>query len=167
MNATPIAKLSDLVEPLLFDSAESVTRFDRQTGRMVAVERWILSALEEGEDDSVADVPKWQKEEVEIARAMCEDSGERFIEGPSQSDFDEYRHMEEFIGSLSDAGAADQLWRAIKGKGAFRYFKDTLDRLGLQDQWYRYRDEAMKAFVIAWAQQNQVPYEDDTKGRPL
>jgi hypothetical protein len=88
---------------------------------------------------------------VEIARAMCEDSGERFIEGPSKFEFHEYRHLEKFIGSLSDAD----------------YFKDTLHRLGLQDQWYRYRDEPMKAFVIAWAQQNHVPYEDETKGRRL
>jgi len=72
MSATPIAKLTDLVEPLLFDSPEHVTRFDRETGRMVTVERWVLSALEEGQDDRVADVPQWQREEVEIARAMCE-----------------------------------------------------------------------------------------------
>ncbi len=167
MSATPIARLSDLVEPLLFDSSEHVTRFDRQTGRMVTVERWILSALEEGQDERVAGAPQWQREEVEIARAMCEDNGERFIEGPSKFEFHKYRQMEKFIGSLSDADAADQLWGAIRGKGAFRYFKDTLHRLGLQDQWYRYRDEAMKAFVFAWAQENQVPYEDDTQGRPL
>jgi len=167
MSATRIAKLSDLAESLLFDSPEHVTRFDRQTGRMVMVERWILSALEEGQDERVASAPQWQREEVEIARAMCEDSGERFIEGPSKFDFHEYRQMEKFIGSLGDTDAADQLWRAIKGKGAFRHFKDTLHRLGLQDQWHRHRDEAMKAFLIAWAQENQVPYEDDTKGRLL
>ncbi len=43
-----IAKLSDLVDPLEFDKTEHVTRFDRQTGRIVVVERWILSALEDG-----------------------------------------------------------------------------------------------------------------------
>lgn len=69
-----IAKLSDLVDPLLFDMPEHVTRFDRQTGRIVVVERGILSALEDG---------------------------------------------------------------------------------------------VHKEFVIAWAKANNVPYEDDTKGRPL
>jgi hypothetical protein len=33
--------------------------------------------------------------------------------------------MERFIGTVENAEAAEQLWRAIKGKGAFRYFKDT------------------------------------------
>ena len=35
----PPAKLSDLIDPLEFDSEEHVTRFDRQTGRIVIVER--------------------------------------------------------------------------------------------------------------------------------
>ena len=161
----PTAKLSDLMDSLEFDSPEQVTRFDRQTGRIVSVERSILSAVEEGEKNELTVVPEWQKPEVELARAMCEDSGERFIDAPDKFDFHEYRHMERFIGSLSEERDADQLWRSIKGKGAFRYFKDTLHRLGIQDQWYRYRDDAMKAFVIEWAEANNVAYEDDTTGR--
>lgn len=64
---------------------------------------------------------------------------------------------------MEDAGAAEQLWRAIKGKGAFRYFKDTASRLGLLQQWYRYRDSAMKEFVIEWAEAHKVSFVDDVK----
>jgi hypothetical protein len=31
----------------------------------------------------------------------------------------------------------------------FGYFKDTADRLGLLDRWYRYRDAAVRDFVVA------------------
>jgi hypothetical protein len=44
-------------------------------------------------------------------------------------------------------------------------FKDTAHRLGLLDQWYRYRDAAAKEHVIAWAEANQVTLEDDTQNR--
>jgi Uncharacterised protein family (UPF0158) len=159
------AKLSDLIDVLLMDSPEHVTRFDRQTGQIVRVERSILSAVEEGAEDSLTHAPDWQKAEVEVARALCEDAGERFLHPPDKFDFNEYRQMERFIGTLSDQEAADQLWRAIKGKGAFRYFKDTLHRLGIQEEWYRYRDEAMKEFVIGWAEANNVLYEDNTAGK--
>jgi hypothetical protein len=54
--------------------------------------------------------------------------------------------MERFIGAVEDAQASEQLWRAIKGKGAFRYLKDTASRLDLLERWYRYRDEAMREF---------------------
>jgi len=110
-------------------------------------------------------LPGWQKEEVETARAIVNHSGDRFINPPGKFEFNEYRHMERFIGALPDVKAAEELWRAIKGHGAFHHFKDTLYRLGIQDQWFGYRDEAIKAFVIGWAEANNVPYEDDIKGR--
>jgi hypothetical protein len=159
------AKLSDLMEALLFDSDEHVSRYDRETGRLVTVERSVLSATEEEDEESLSDLPDWQKEEIEIARVIAADSGERFIDPPDKFDFHEYRHMERFIGTVENAEAAEQLWRAIKGKGAFRYFKDTASRLGLLPRWYRYRDDAMKQFVLAWAKANHVPCEDDLKDR--
>jgi len=110
-------------------------------------------------------MPDWQKGEVETARAIVNHSGDRFIDPPGKFEFNEYRHMERFIGALSDAKAAEELWRAIKSHGAFHHFKDTLHRLGIQDQWFGYRDEAMKEFVMAWAEVNNVPYEDDLKNR--
>jgi len=39
--------------------------------------------------------------------------------------------MEEFIETISNPGIANQLWQAIRGRGAFRVFKDTLYRLNL------------------------------------
>jgi len=73
--------------------------------------------------------------------------------------------MERFIGTVENAQAAEELWRAIKGKGAFRYFKDYARRLGLLDQRYRYREAAVKEHVIAWAEANRVTVEDDTQQR--
>jgi hypothetical protein len=162
----PSAKLSELMETLEFESEESVTRFDRQTGHIVSVDRHILSAFEEGEENELGELPDWQKEGLEIARAVAGDAGERFIAAPDKFDFHEYRHLERFIGTVENTRAAEELWRAIKGKGAFRYFKDTARRLGLLDQWYRYRDAAVKEHVLAWAEANEVTIEDDTQARP-
>ncbi len=159
----PLAKLSALTDALEFESVERRTYFDRYTGRVVSVADEILSAVEEGNDKALTSVPGWQKEEVETARAIVNHSGDRFIDPPGKFEFNEYRHMERFIASLPDTKAAEQLWRAIKGHGAFHRFKDTLYRLGIQDQWFGFRDEAMKAFVIGWAEVNHVPYEDDIK----
>ncbi len=162
----PAAKLSELIEAFEFESEEMVTRFDRETRRPVHVERHIVSAFEEGEEDELGDLADWQKEELEIAKAVAEDDGERFIALPDKLDFHEYRHMERFIGTVKSAQAAEELWRAIKGKGAFRYFKDTTSRLGLLDQWYQYRDAALKEHVMDWAEVNEVTVEDDTQRKP-
>lgn len=161
----PPAKLSDLIEVLEFDSPMHITYFDRQTGRVVSADRDVINGVEEGNEERLDGLPDWQKQEVEIARAICDDNGERFIDAPSKFDFHEYRHMERFIETVENGEAAEALWRAIKGKGAFRYFKDTANRLGLLDRWFKYRDEAMKEFVIAWAEANNVPFEDDLEGQ--
>jgi hypothetical protein len=33
---------------------------------------------------------------------------------------------------------------AIHGSGAFRHFRGAVERLGLLDAWYRYREEAIQ-----------------------
>ena len=38
-------------------------------------------------------------------------------------------------------------------------------RLRLEKRWYQYLDQAMKEFAIEWAEENDVRYEDDLKGR--
>jgi len=124
-----------------------------------------MSGVEEGDEEQLQGLPDWQKEEVEIAQAVCDDNGERFISAPDKFEFHEYRHMERFIETVENEKAAEALWRAIRGRGAFRYFKDTAERLGLLERWFRYRDEAMKEFVIVWAEANNVPFDDDLTRR--
>ena len=162
---SPLAKLSELTDALEFQSVDRRIYLDRHTGQIVSVADRILTAVEEGEEEALTSRPDWQKEEVETARAIVKQSGDRFIDPPGKFEFNEYHHMERFIRALPDAKTDEQLWRAIKGHGASHHFKDTLYRLGIQDQWFGYRDEAMKAFVIGWAEANTVPYEDDIKDR--
>ncbi len=156
-------KLSQLVETLEIDSEEHVTRVDLQEGRVVMVDQSVLQAVEDGDEAALRDLPDWQKPEVEIAQAILDDAGGRFVAAPSKFDFHEYHQMERFIQTVEDSEVADQLRRAIKGKGAFRYFKDSASRLGLLDRWHRFRNEAMKEFAIEWAKTKRVPYEDDVK----
>lgn len=78
---------------------------------------------------------------------LIEDIEEGFIEDyiplPRQYDMNEYRMMEEFIYDLPAGRAQDALDVAIRGKGAFRRFKDRLYDFDLQEKWYKYRDDAM------------------------
>lgn len=154
-------KLSELIEGIEFDSDEYAAHVDLQNGIVVRLPQSLLSAVEESAEDVLDRTADWEPEEVEIARAIVEDSGERFVAAPDMFGFHEYRHMERFIGTVESAEATEQLWRAIKGKGAYRCFKDTASRLGLLEQWFRHREAALKEFVLAWAEAKNVPYEDD------
>jgi hypothetical protein len=156
-------KLLDLMDVLEFDFDEEETWVDLQSGRVIRLEHSLVNAVEEGDEESLE---AWEDEEVELAKARLADSGERFVEAPTKFDFHEYRQMERFIGTVEDTQAAEQLWRAIKGKGAFRYFKDTARQLGLLERWYQYREEAMREFVLDWAEAHKVAVLDDTGRKP-
>src|SRR5262245_56899177 len=66
-----------------------------------------------------------------------------------------YQWMVDFVNEVvspSNEQAAETLWIAIDGKGAFRRFKDTLHRLDEQwlQAWYKWRDRLLKAAVSEW-----------------
>src|SRR5206468_10868861 len=53
--------------------------------------------------------------------------------------------------------AADQLARAIEGRGAFRRFKDTLYELSdLRERWFAFHDVRMRRRAIEWLRDNRL-----------
>jgi hypothetical protein len=89
-------KISDLTDALEFDMPTYIMYFDRQTGQLVSVDREVMSGVEEGDEELLSRLPDWQKEEVEIARAILDDDGDRFIDAPDRFDFNEYQRPIKF-----------------------------------------------------------------------
>ncbi len=66
-----------------------------------------------------------------------------------------YQWMVDFVDEMvapTDEHAAEKLFIALDGKGAFRRFKDTLQRVDDQwlQAWYQWRDKQLKAAVDEW-----------------
>lgn len=162
----PAVKIADLTDALVMVSPESTAWLDRDTGRVYVIKDHAMAIAEgdapEDADDSLADY-----DEVELAQAreLCS-RPDRALELPTPFDFHEYRHMERFISTLPESDATRQLERAIRGRGAFRRFKDTAYRLGVIDAWYAYRDAAARKLMRDWAAINKVPV-DETSGTRL
>ena len=94
-----------------------------------------------------------------------EDDAEKFIDdawiaAPSQQDINEYKIMTDFADSVTDPRVNDLLSVALEGKGAFRRFKDTLQRVGLTDEWYAYKHDAYIDIAREWCEENDIPYTD-------
>ncbi len=158
-------KLSELFAALDFDSPEDVGRLDLHEGHFVTVEKWILDAMQAGEQEKLAGLPQWELAEKELAQAIFADGGKRYVVGPDPLIFNEVRHAEQFIALQTDPAAIDQLGRAIHGRGTCRQFKSATERLGLLKQWIQYRDDAKKKFVSAWAEARNLPVEDNLPPR--
>ena len=77
---------------------------------------------------------------------------------PSHKQIDDYGTMKAFIESLDDEEAQGWLEEAIKGAGAFRRFRSTLERFALTDKWYDFRDEAHENIAIDWCEYYGIEY---------
>ncbi|CRK84798.1 hypothetical protein BN000_04848 [Neobacillus massiliamazoniensis] len=148
-------KLKDIIEEMEIQFEESRSLLNIITGEIVLVTSEDLRAAE---DEKPFDhLPEWEQENRMIAMDVVENF-ENYIELPTIYEVNEYEIMENFCLTVSDQRKQESLLRAIKGKGAFRRFKDKIIDLELEEQWYSYRDEQFKQIAIEWCQENNVNY---------
>jgi hypothetical protein len=151
------AKLSDIIDGLESQSDESSSFLDKKTGEVILMTDYAMRAAEENEP--LEDVPDWERELVATAREILAETGQ-YIQLPTKYDLDEYSIMESFCTSLDKKEIGDILYDLISGSGAFRRFKDAVYKYGVEDEWYKYRDNAIKEFAIEWCRENDIEFED-------
>jgi len=67
--------------------------------------------------------------------------------------------MERFAEARRDDRQRDELLDATHGRGAFRMFKSAVRRLGIEQEWYRFRDSALEEIAKEWLEPNGIEYE--------
>ena len=146
-------KLEDIVEHIEMASDNGRSFLNFETGDIVYVSDEIFEiadGIEDVEDpDEFNDCQDWMVDDIKIAYDILF-GAEHYAQLPDQNDIDEYSMMEKFAIDYPDEEISDELYNAIKGRGAFRYFKDTLLRYGIRDNWFRYRDEQIKSIALEW-----------------
>lgn len=148
-------KLENILEGIEMQSEEGNSYLNLETGEVVYVSHEALLMAEDGEEYD--HLPDWQQDKVKLAYAIV-DSFDKYAALPTQSDIHEYDMVERFCYSLSDQRTQDKLLHSIRGKGAFRRFKDNVDRLGIAEQWYDYRDTQYKEIAKEFCRSKNIAF---------
>jgi len=165
--------LSDLEEAFENSFPESFRYYlDRETGRVVMVSRETREILEElyadvddatgNELEPLAEViqERGLEEEAEelIAAAQAEAGhGTRFVAIPRIESYEGYDDMEAFIDTVQDTRLRDRLSSAIRGRGAFRRFKDVLeDHFHERERWFAFQDEQTRRRIVDWLHEEGI-----------
>jgi hypothetical protein len=154
-SAKPV-KLSDLIEEMDFQSDERSAFLNLTTGEVVSVTDEELRAAEN--DEPLEAFPEWQHDAIRLAGEIVET--DHYLPLPDKFDIHEYRIMERFCYSVDDEDMREDLCNAIRGRGAFRYFKDRIHAYGIVEAWYRYRDAALREMAIAWCEAHGILYTE-------
>jgi predicted nucleotidyltransferase len=103
------------------------------------------------EDEELPGLHGWQKDALLEADRVEQGYGSRYIGVPQGEPSEGYEDMEDFILTVQDERLQDRLWAAIRGRGAFRRFKDVLyAHPAEQERWYAYKERRLEERVIMW-----------------
>ena len=174
---TVAVSLRDLVDELQTLPNEGRAYLHKISGRIIPVtdddvamvemdefEEEFEEELEETIDDVGGEDFSWETQYFQDVKRILADDAD-YLELPSRFDIHEYEIMERFCLSISNGKVRDVLLRKIRGSGAFRRFKDTIYQYGIENDWFKYRDEAYKEFAVAWLESKGIAYFDDMNRR--
>ncbi|MGQ7453587.1 UPF0158 family protein [Streptococcus suis] len=85
-----------------------------------------------------------------------EDVTGRFVRLPTYYDFNPYAFMERYVYHLPEGDLSGRLSRAIRGRGAFRRFKNELERCDRLEEWYVFEAQCYEELVLDWCQENEI-----------
>jgi len=140
---------------------DMITAFiNRKTGELTILtedDYYALQSLDDGGD--MEDLPPWQQEIIPKLREI--DESDDFIPLPSQFDVHEYSIMEDFIRRLEDSPMKDDLFNAIRGRGAFRMFKDKIFYHDVADDWWTFKKNAIKRIAIDFLDSEDILWTDE------
>jgi len=152
-----VVSLREFVGELEAASGESHAYLNKLTGEFVMISDDDIFLLENGED--ISDEPEWQQEVLQKAREV-QDS-EDYLALPGQRDLHEYSIMESFSKTIQDMHLRETLLYRIKGSGAFRQFREAIRKFNVEDDWYRYKEQALQKIATEWLEEHGIDYKDD------
>ncbi|MBR2812490.1 MAG: GNAT family N-acetyltransferase [Solobacterium sp.] len=79
---------------------------------------------------------------------------------PVRDEIDTYEIMTAFAEAQEDDEDRKWLNNSLHGKGVYRRFRATLERLGLEDQWYDFEEGWYRVKAIEWCEARGIEYED-------
>jgi hypothetical protein len=139
----------------LFD--RTTVYVSRKTGEIATVMDSDLSAIEDGEEDFE---PEAGDEILPFLRDIVETTD--WVAMPDKFEIHEWRIMSDFTDAVGGR-IGDELAGAIRGRGAFRMFKDAIYRHGVHDQWFEFKRKAVERIVVRALEAEGIPYHPRLK----
>lgn len=148
-------KLEDVVEALDNAAEGHAYYLNKRTGEVVLVTDDDMQTAED--DELISKYPDWQRESILNAREVLK-SSEHFGELPAPFDIHEYGIIEDFCRGFENRAIGERLLRLIKGAGAFRLFKNEINSLGIEEDWYKFKRSKLEEIAIEWLEENRIPF---------
>jgi hypothetical protein len=141
--------------------------FDRETEKVVFVDTYNYSLDDDDEDEFDGDDEDDDEESVDeeylynqtLNQQIKTEPG-RFVQLPSKYEINEWQIMSDFVDDRPDGERKEILQDSIHGKGAFRIFRNMIERFDLLEDWYRFKAAAYREKAREWCEENDIEYTE-------
>jgi hypothetical protein len=132
-----------------------LTYVHRQTGELVTLTEEMLD-LAHREDDEIFDDEVVEEYSPDNLREILDSAD--WVALPDAFAIHEWEIMRAFADTVEDTRRSEELHGALRGKGAFRAFKDLVNRYGLQDPWLTYKRQAFEKIARDALDEAGIPH---------
>jgi hypothetical protein len=129
----------------------------RKTGELITLTEEMQDAAER-EDDDAEDIDDWWSDTLPPEKLREIVDSEDWVALPDAFTIHEWEIMRAFTETLEDERRSEELQGALQGRGAFRRFKDALNRYGLQESWDTFRRKAFEKIAREALESAGIPY---------
>ncbi len=150
-------KLQDIVAAIEAGDGELQHYLDTKTGEVVLVTDEDQRSIDDDEEPDLDVLPEWHRNAI-MQALLVEQYPDRFLPLPDSFDVNEWQIMRIFCDYVANPEYRGELLSAIHGAGAFRFFRATVNRLGLREDWYAYRQEQFESFAREWLTENRIDF---------
>jgi len=95
-------------------------------------------------------VTKDLEEDQQLRDQIAEDDSGRFVRIGSIDSRAGFQMMEDFVRTLPASRLRDKLESSLHGPRPFRRFEDSVNDEDVREEWYAFRNEAVRRSAIAW-----------------
>ncbi|HWZ45453.1 MAG TPA: UPF0158 family protein [Candidatus Saccharimonadales bacterium] len=150
-----VISLRDVIDALEMARDDASIYLDPDTGEIIIVTDDDQRHIEEEASDD--HLPEWQRELMPAMRAALEN--DRLLPLPDRFDVHDWAIMERFAREQKNERIQQELLDSIHKSGAFRKFRSTVQRLGILDAWYTFRNQALEKIAREWLEEHHLPYK--------
>lgn len=144
-------KLKQVIEAMEAASESTCAYYDIETGETI----WVSDDLYSGGIDT------------DLAEMIEYAAPGRFLPFPTKHEIHEYSMIDAFVDSLPAGTVRQDIESAIRGRGAFRRFKQSLRYHRLEQRWYDYRAQAYRDIALRWCRDNELEVDGAASAEQL
>lgn len=166
-------QLQQALEDMPSDLAyEMIAVLDLETGEVIYTSREdrdevedIFEEIGDANVDSPAfeealearQIRDWRKDTVREAARVEEGFGQRYIRIEADEPHADYGDMEAFVETVQDEQLQRRLDRGIRGRGAFRFFREELDDYPEErKRWLQFKSDRARERGLEWLKLNDI-----------